>query len=230
MSHHHHSEQADPAWTAVDAYVESLLIPADPALEMAQRDADAAGMPPIAVSPAQGKMLMLLAMALRAERVLEIGTLAGCSTIWLGRGVAARNGRVVTLEHDPTHARVARANIERAGLAGTVEVVEGTALETLPKIGERGIGPFDLVFIDADKEHYAAYLDWSIRLSRRGAVIIADNVVREGAVLDETHTDPRAQGARAFNAALARDPRVEATIVQTVGCKKWDGFAMAVVK
>jgi predicted O-methyltransferase YrrM len=215
-------------WTAVDRYLTDLLVRPDPALEAALRDSAAAGLPAISVSPNQGKLLHLLARLQGARSILEIGTLGGYSTIWLARALPA-GGRLVTLEADAKHAEVARGNIARAGLADVVELRLGPALETLPQLAAEGRGPFDLIFIDADKESYPDYLAWSLRLSRRGSLIVADNVVRKGAVLDPACDDPRVQGARRFNAALAAERRVSATAIQTVGSKGYDGFALAVV-
>jgi predicted O-methyltransferase YrrM len=209
-------------WAAVDEYVGGLLLPPDAALDAALAESEAAGLPAIQVSPAQGQFLFLLARALRTERVLEIGTLGGYSTICLARG----GGRVVTLEVSPEHAAVARKNIARAGLAERVDIRVGPALETLPTLQ----GPFDLIFIDADKETYPEYLTASLALSRPGTVIIADNVVREGAVADPSSQDPRVQAVRRFTERLAAEPRVGATVIQTVGAKGYDGFAMAVVR
>ena len=215
-------------WTAVDRYLTDLLVPPDPALEAALQASAAAGLPPINVSPNQGKLLHLLARLQGARSVLEIGTLGGYSTIWLARALPA-GGRLVTLESDARHAEVARANIARAGLSDVVELRLGPALETLPRLTAEGRGPFDLIFIDADKPSYPDYLAWALRLSRRGSLIVADNVVRNGAVLDPASDDPRVQGARRFNEALAAEPRVSATAIQTVGSKGYDGFAIALV-
>jgi len=212
-------------WSAVDRYYEDLLVPADPALDAALRSAaEELGWREGSVSPTQGLLLYLLARACRARAILEIGTLGGYSTIWLARALPA-GGRLVTLEADPEHARVARASVGHAGLAEVVEVVVGRALDTLPGL----VGPFDLVFLDADKEHNPEYLRWALDLSRPGAVIVADNVVRGGSVLDEASDDPTVRGLRRFNELLAADPRVSATAIQTVGTKGWDGFAIAVV-
>jgi predicted O-methyltransferase YrrM len=197
------------------------MVPSDAALEDALRDTAEAGMPAIAVSPAQGKLLMLLAQSVGARRILEIGTLGGYSTIWLARGLAD-GGRLITLEADPKHAEVARRNIARAGLSDTVEVRLGRAIETLPGLD----GPFDLIFIDADKPSYPEYLSWAVKLSRAGSLILADNVVRKGAVIDEGSSDANVQGVRRFNEAVAAEKRVNATVIQTVGSKGYDGFAI----
>lgn len=215
-------------WTAVDQYMTDLFVPSDPALDEALRDADAAGLPPHNVAPNQGKLLWLLATIHRARTVLEIGTLGGYSTIWLARALPP-DGRVITLEASPHHAAVAKANIERAGCAERVEIRVGRALDTLPQLASENCGPFDLIFIDADKPSNPEYLAWALRLSRLGTLIIADNVVRNGAVADANSSDPNVQGIRSFNELLAADSRLSATAVQTVGSKGYDGFAMAVV-
>jgi predicted O-methyltransferase YrrM len=215
-------------WAAVDQYVTDLFEPRDDVLEAALAASQAAGLPAINVSPNQGRMLHLLARAVGARRVLEIGTLGGYSTIWLARALPP-GGRVVTLEAEAKHADVARANLVRAGLAEVVDLRLGPALETLPDLVEAGRGPFDLIFIDAHKPEYADYLTWALRLSRPGTLIIADNIVRDGAVADAASGDMNVQGVRRFNEQLAADPRVRATIVQTVGSKGYDGFAMALV-
>jgi len=212
-------------WSAVDRYYTDALIPADPALDAALRSvAEELGWGEGSVSPTQGMLLHLLARACGARAILELGTLGGYSTIWLARALPP-GGRLVTLEADPEHARVARANLARAGVADVAEVVLGRALDTLPRLA----GPFDLVFLDADKEHNPEYLRWALELSRPGTLIVADNVVRGGAVLDAASTDPSVRGMRRFNELLAADPRVNATAIQTVGSKGWDGFAVALV-
>src|SRR6266508_2511878 len=215
-------------WKAVDNYIGSLFIPPDAGLDGAQRAAIEADLPPIAVSAAQGKLLQIIARMCRARRILEIGTLAGYSTIWLARALPA-DGRLITLEADPRYAEVARANIAHAGLAGVVEVLPGRALETLPQLAAEGRGPFDLIFIDADKASNADYLAWALELSRRGSLIVADNVIRNGAVLDAASRDANVQGVRRFYELLAAEPRVSATAIQTVGRKGYDGLAVALV-
>ena len=215
-------------WTAVDNYVAGLFQLGDDVLEAALATSQAAGLPSINVSAAQGRMLHLLARAIGARRILEIGTLGGYSTIWLARALPP-GGRVVTLEAETKHADVARANFARAGLTDRIDLELGLALETLPRLVRDGHGPFDLVFIDAHKPEYAEYLTWSLRLSRPGTLIIADNIVRDGAVADAASPDVNVQGVRRFNDRLAADPRVSSTIVQTVGSKGYDGFAMAIV-
>lgn len=215
-------------WAAVDGYISGLLVADDPALEAALAAAEAAGLPPHNVSATQGRLLHLLAGVQGAREVLEIGTLGGYSTIWLARALPP-GGRVVTLEAEPRHAEVARASIARAGLAEAVELRVGRGLDTLPRLAAEGRGPFDLIFIDADKQSNAEYFAWALKLSRRGSLIIVDNVVRNGAVVDVTTDDPSAAGARRFFEALAAEPRVSATAIQTVGSKGYDGFAIAVV-
>jgi predicted O-methyltransferase YrrM len=214
---------------AVDRYIDGLFVPADAALDAALQSTARAGLPAIQISPGQGKFLYLLARLCGARRILELGTLGGYSTIWLGRSLGAE-GRVVTLECNPQHAEVARANLARAGLADRAEVIVGPALETLPQIAARGDGPFDMVFIDADKDNYPEYLQWALRLTRPGGLILADNVVRGGGVLDGDSRDAATRAVRAFNAALAGDPRVEAIVLQQVGVKGHDGLALAVVR
>jgi predicted O-methyltransferase YrrM len=215
-------------WTAVDTYVTELLHKPDPVLEAALADSAAADLPTIAVSPTQGKLLTLLALSIGARNILEIGTLGGYSTICLARALPP-GGHLITLEYEAKHATVARANIARAGLAGVVEIRLGRAQDTLPQLVAEGRGPFDLIFIDADKTGYTEYLAWAVKLSRRGTVIIADNVVRDGKVTDPSCDDPMVQGIRRFYDALAAESRVTATTIQTVGSKGYDGFAIAVV-
>jgi len=215
-------------WTAVDHYVADLLISPDPVLEAALQTCTEAGLPPISVAPNQGKLLQLLVKMQGARNILEIGTLGGYSTIWLARALPA-DGHLVTLEAEPLHARIARKNIARAGLEKKVEIRSGQALDILKQLVAEKHGPFDFIFIDADKESYADYFSWSLKLSRRGTCIIADNVVRNGAVIDPAHADPRVQGVRRFNELLAAEPRVTATTIQTVGGKGYDGFTLAIV-
>jgi predicted O-methyltransferase YrrM len=208
----------------VDAFLDSTVVGDDPALSAALAASDAAGLPRIAVSAQQGKFLCLLAGAIRARRILEIGTLGGFSTIWLARG-AGPDGQVVTLESEPKHAEVARANVDRAGVGDRVEVVVGAALETLPTV----TGPFDLVFIDADKENNARYLEWAIRLTRPGSVIVVDNVIRDGAILSPD-SDDVVRSTRRTLEFMGEHPRLDTAVLQTVGAKHWDGFALALVK
>jgi predicted O-methyltransferase YrrM len=216
-------------WTAVDRYFTDRLQPRDEVLDAALRASAAAGLPAIQVSPAQGRFLEILARAVGARRVLEIGTLGGYSTIWLARSLPD-GGRLVSLELSPVHAGVARANLQLAGVAEKVEVIEGPALRTLPRLASDGRSPFDLSFIDADKPSLAEYFDWAVRLSRRGSVIVVDNVVRNGAVTDGANDDPSVRGVRRLVDALASDPRVVATAVPTVGSKGYDGFLIAWVR
>jgi predicted O-methyltransferase YrrM len=215
-------------WTAVDAFVGDALIPEDNALTAAVRSSDAAGLPSIQVSPAQGKFLHLLAKIRGAKTILEIGTLGGYSTIWLARALPA-GGRLVTLEADPKHAEIARANIARAGLAGVVDVRLGKGLDLLPAIEAEGVGPFDFVFLDADKPSTPEYFRWALKLSRPGTLIIADNVVRKGALADPASNDPNVVAMRRLHAMVSSEPRVSATTIQTVGSKGYDGFTLAVV-
>ena len=214
-------------WTAVDGYLGNLLVSADPALEAALAASAAAGLPAINVSPVQGKLLHLLARAIGARNVLEIGTLGGYSTIWLARALPD-GGRVISLEADPKHAEVARANIARAELDTRIEVRLGMALDLLPGLVE-GAEPFDFVFIDADKPNNAAYFDWALKLSRPGSIIVVDNVVRGGDVIAADSDSPTVHGVRHFLERLAAEPRVSATAIQTVGGKGYDGFAIALV-
>ena len=218
----------DELWTAVDRYISDLLVHSDPALDKVLQQSAAAGLPPIAVTPNLGKLLYLLARIQGAKRILEIGTLAGYSTIWLARALPP-DGRLITLEADARHAEIARTNIARAGLADVVELRQGSALDTLPQLAAEGSGPFDLIFVDADKESSPDYFAWSLKLSRRGSVLVFDNVVRDGAVIDPANTSPSVQGIRRFNELLAAEPRVSATAIQTVGSKGYDGFAIALV-
>ncbi|WP_375514331.1 O-methyltransferase [uncultured Nostoc sp.] len=214
-------------WTAVDHYFTNLLVPPDPALDAALQTSAAAGLPPHNVSPNQGKLLLLLAQIQGARSILEIGTLGGYSTIWLARALPS-NARLITLEANPKHAEIARANIAHAGLSDIVDLRLGQALSTLPQIAAEG-HTFDLIFIDADKPNNPDYFTWALKLSRSGSLIIADNVVRNGAVIDATSSDPSVQGVRRFNELLASEPRVSATAIQTVGSKGYDGFAIAII-
>nr|WP_323132560.1 O-methyltransferase [Kineococcus indalonis] len=217
------------SWGAVDEHLARALLPADAVLEQVLAENRAAGLPAIDVSPLQGAFLTLLTRVSGARRVLEIGTLGGYSTIHLARGLPG-GGRVVTLEFEPHHAEVARRNLHRAGLAEVVEVRVGAALDTLPVLEREGAGPFDLVFIDADKRGYPQYLEWAVRLSRPGTVLVGDNVVRRGGLVDPAADgDPDVRGVRTFLDAVGAHPRLSATALQTVGAKGWDGFALAVV-
>jgi predicted O-methyltransferase YrrM len=218
----------EPRWGDVDRYLVERLAATDDVLEAVRDDSVAAGLPDIAVSATQGKLLHLLARAIGARAVLEVGTLGGYSTVWLARALPS-GGRVVTLEIDPHHAETARANLAAAGLSDRVQVRVGPALESLSTLASEGAGPFDLVFVDADKENNAAYVELALALSRPGTVVVVDNVVRGGAVLDADHADTRVQGTRGLFDYLAREPRLDATALQTVGAKGWDGFVLALV-
>lgn len=215
-------------WSAVDSYIADLFLAPDPALEAALAASTAAGLPAISVSPTQGKLLHLLARMQKARRILELGTLGGYSTIWLARALPP-DGRLISLEVNPKHAEVAHANLARAGLTGVVEIRLGPALETLQRLATEGRGPFDLIFIDADKPGYADYLKWSLKLARPGTLIIADNVVRKGAVADPESKDENVQGIRKFNEVLAAEKNVTTTVIQTVGGKGYDGLALILV-
>ncbi len=214
-----------PTPAEVDEYLDTTVLDDDPVLSAALEDSDAAGLPKIAVSAQQGKFLSLLATAVGARRILEIGTLGGFSTIWLARG-AGPDGRVTTLEYEPKHAEVARANIDRAGVGDRVEVLVGAALDTLPSVTG---GPFDLVFIDADKENNPGYLEWAVKLTQPGSVIVVDNVIREGAILSPDQ-DAVVRGTRRVLELMGEHPGLDTAVLQTVGAKHWDGFAIALVK
>jgi predicted O-methyltransferase YrrM len=214
-----------PSPADVDAFLDTTVVGDDPVLSAALEASDAAGLPKIAVSAQQGKFLSLLAGAIKARSVLEIGTLGGFSTIWLARGVGP-DGRVLTLEYEPKHAEVARANIDRAGVGDRVEVVVGPALETLPTVTD---GPFDLVFIDADKENNVGYLEWAVKLTHPGSVIVVDNVIREGAIL-APDPDDKVRATRRTLEVMGEHPQLDTAVLQTVGAKHWDGFALALVK
>ncbi|MEU2558287.1 O-methyltransferase [Streptomyces longispororuber] len=219
-------QPAQPEWTAVDTYFADLLTPEDEALAHAQRTSEAAGLPPIAVTPAQGKFLHLLALLTPARRILEIGTLGGYSTIWLARALPA-GGHLVTLEYAPAHAAVARANLAHAGLDKVTELRTGPALDSLAALHAEGADPFDLVFIDADKVNNARYLEWALKLTRPGSLIVLDNVVRGGRVADPAAADePDIRGTHEALELVASHPRLDGTAVQTVGAKGYDGFAL----
>ncbi|MBC2867434.1 O-methyltransferase [Streptomyces mexicanus] len=213
-------------WDDVDAYFTALLSPEDEALQAARRDSDTEGLPRINVTPNQGKLLQLLARLQGARTVLEIGTLGGYSTIWLARALPA-DGRLITLEYDAHHADVARRNLAHAGLDRIAEVRVGPALESLPKLADENPPPFDLVFIDADKSNNHHYVEWALRLTRAGSLIVLDNVVRGGRVTDPDSADPSVRGTRAALELIAGHPRLEGTAIQTVGAKGHDGFALA---
>jgi predicted O-methyltransferase YrrM len=214
-----------PTPAEVDEYLDTTVLDDDPVLSAALEDSDGAGLPKIAVSAQQGKFLSLLAAAAGARRILEIGTLGGFSTIWLARG-AGPDGRVTTLEYEPKHAEVARANIDRAGVGDRVEVLVGAALDTLPSVTG---GPFDLVFIDADKENNPGYLEWAVKLTHPGSVIVVDNVIREGAILSPDQ-DAVVRGTRRVLELMGEHPGLDTAVLQTVGAKHWDGFAIALAK
>ena len=215
-------------WTAVDGYINSTVVPSDPALDAAIEASAKAELPAIAVTPNQGKLLHILARSVSARRILEIGTLGGYSTIWLARALPG-NGRLITLEIDSRHADVARRNVEHAGLGKKVELRLGPAIDTLKRLADEKLGPFDLSFIDADKGNIPDYFSWSLKLSRPGSLIIVDNVVRKGAVIEADSKDADVQGVRRLNEMLAKEPRVTATTIQTVGSKGYDGFTIALV-
>ncbi len=215
-------------WSAVDQYITDALIPPDPALDAALQASVDAGLPNIQVAPNQGKLISILARSMGVRSILEIGTLGGYSTIWLARALPP-DGRLITLELDPKHAAVARANLARAGLAERVEVRVGRALDMLPQIAAEGRGPFDLVFIDADKPNNVPYFEWALKLTRPGSVIIVDNVVRSGGIVDPHSSDANVQGVRRFYERLAGEKRVTASAIQTVGSKGHDGLAVAYV-
>jgi predicted O-methyltransferase YrrM len=212
-------------WTAVDAYLNERVVKPDEALEAALRDSTAAGLPSISVTASMGKLLHLLALTAGAKRILEIGTLGGYSTIWLARALPA-DGRLVSLELDPKHADVARRNIDRAGVGGRVEIKVGKAIDTLGTLTE----PFDFIFVDADKSTIPAYFEQSLRLSRPGTLVVLDNVVRDGKVVDANTSDTSVKGVRLLNEMLSKEKRVDATTIQTVGAKGYDGFALVRVK
>ena len=219
--------QASPeVWSAVDEFIADSLVGQDDALEQALRDSEAAGLPAISVSPGHGKLLHLLARMLGARRILEIGTLGGYSAIWLARALPA-DGTLITLEYEPRHAEVARANLRRAAVADRVEVRVGKALDLLPGIAAESAGPFDLFFIDADKVNNPRYFEWALRMSREGSVIVVDNVVRNGGILHSESEDEAIRGTRELYALVSAEPRVRATALQTVGIKGYDGILIA---
>ena len=213
----------------VDKYIGDLFIVPDEALTAAEQSHASENIPHINVSPNLGKLLHLIARLANAKKILEVGTLAGYSTIWMARALP-EGGKMISLEIDPHHAAVARKNIERAGLSSKVDILEGKAIDLLPQLLAENAGPFDMIFIDADKPPYTEYFEWALKLSRPGTVIIADNVIRDGKVLDPGQEDPMVKGAQRFNRALAASPEVTATILQTIGLKEYDGMAIALVK
>lgn len=212
----------------VDQYIRELVGKEDNALRLADKSIQESNIPPISVSANQGKFLQVLAKSCQAKKILEIGTLVGYSTIWMARALP-KNGKLISLEYEPLHARVAKNNIERAGLSSIVDIRIGKAIDLLPVLVDNNEGPFDMIFIDADKTPYKEYFQWSLKLSRPGTVIVADNVIRDGKVTDPKATDEMVIGARRFNAFLAESTEVTATIIQTVGSKMHDGMAIAVV-
>jgi predicted O-methyltransferase YrrM len=216
---------SNDSWTAVDDYFAKLLISPDKSLDQALAESQAAGLPAIAVSPLQGKQLLVLAQMQNAKKILEIGTLGGYSTIWLARALPD-DGRLVTVEFSPKHAEVAKANIARAGVSHKVEIRVGPALDTLPLLAAEKRGPFDFIFIDADKRNNPGYFEWALKLARPGSVILVDNVVRDGAVADLKNTDPDIVGIRRMHELIAAEPRVTATAIQTVGAKGYDGYTL----
>lgn len=217
----------NPIWTKVDEYFGGI-VQEDETLLAAAREAERAGLPAIAVSASQGKFLMLTAQMMGARKILEVGTLAGYSTIWLARGLS-EGGKLITLEYDAKHAEVAKKNVGRAGLSAVVEIRVGDATKTMPDLVKEGAGPFDLIFLDANKDGYPTYFEWSLKLSRKGTVVIADNVVRDGGVIDGESKDPSIQGVRRLKELVAAEKRVSATAIQTVGSKGYDGFAVMIV-
>ncbi len=226
--------RVEQSWADVDDYIVERLVPEQKALDFVIEASEAAGLPPIAVTPAQGKFLELLARIHGASKILELGTLGGYSTIWLARALPA-GGHVVTLESEPRHADIAKANIAEAGFGEVVDIRVGPALQTLPALVAEDAGPFDLIFIDADKENYPGYFEWSLKLAKPGTVIVGDNVVRDGAILDPDSPDPITgapdliPGVRSFYDLVSAEPKVTATAIQTVGAKGYDGFALAIV-
>ena len=215
-------------FSSVDNYISQLLLAPDAALTNTEAAIEASGIPSISVSPNQGKFLHILARLCQAKKILEVGTLGGYSTIWMARALP-ENGKLITLEIDSNHAAVAQKNIEQAGLKDKVEIRLGKAIDLMPRLEAEKAGPFDMIFIDADKPPYAEYFQWAIKLSRPGTLIVTDNVIREGKVLDSQNEDPMVAGARRFNQALAASKAVTATIIQTVGSKEHDGMALAIV-
>ena len=219
---------SDNLWTAVDQYLTQTLIPADPVLDAAMAANAAAGLPSIDVTATQAQFLQLFVRLGNAKRILEIGTLGGYSTIWLARALPT-DGKLITLEYEPKHAEVALQNIANAGLSHLVELRQGPAADSLAQLHAEGAQPFDLIFIDADKSNNAVYLDWSLKLSHPGTLIVVDNVIRDGKIADAASTDPSITGTRTMFEQMAANPRLKATALQTVGSKGYDGFALALV-
>lgn len=218
----------NPLFGEVDNYICSLVASEDEALKATIQSIEASGIPSISVSAVQGKYLQVLAKLCNAKRILEIGTLAGYSTIWMARALP-QDGKLISLEYEPKHAEIAEKNIAYAGLSDKVEVRVGKALDILPKLAEENAGPFDMIFIDADKLPYAEYFQWALKLSRPGTLIVADNVIREGRVLQDGHEDDMVKGVQRFNKLLSETKEVTASIMQTIGAKDHDGIAIAVV-
>lgn len=221
--------KSDPSWSDVDDFIVDHLIGEDLVLDACLAANARAGLPEIDVSPAQGRMLELLARGVRAKHILEIGTLGGYSAIWLARALPD-DGRLVSLELEPQYATVAHTNIESAGLTDKVEIMVGEAVSSLAALEANRTPRFDFIFVDADKENYAVYLEYAIRLARPGAMLVFDNVVREGGVINPASSDPKVPGTRELYSALRNHPRVDATAIQTVGSKKWDGFLLGIVR
>ena len=221
--------QVDTRWEAVDAYLIDTFRLHDDVFAATLAASDAAGLPTIQVTAPQGRLLELLARMLRAKAILELGTLGGYSTLWLARGLAA-GGKLVTLEYEPKHADVARKTFVRAGCAGSIDLRVGAALDTLPRLQQEGAGPFDLVFLDADKANLPDYFTWSVKLAHPGTLIVIDNVIRDGEVVDAKSSDAAVQGVRRMNDRIAAEPRVSATTLQTVGAKGYDGLAFVLVE
>jgi len=215
-------------FAAVDEYINGLFAQEDPALTAAKEAIARSGIPDASVSASQGSFLQLMARLVRASRILELGTFAGYSTIWLARGLTSP-GKLITIEANPVHAELAKANLEQAGLSDRVDLRIGKGLDRLPELEKETAGPFDLVFIDADKPPYTEYFQWALRLSKPGTLLIFDNVIREGKILDSSSDDPAVQGVQRLNQALAAEPRVSATILANIGIKKYDGMAIALV-
>jgi len=228
LAYHGGMKDTETRWQAVDDYLVETFLPDEPAFALALADSEAAGLPTIQVSPPQGRLLELLARMLKARKILEIGTLGGYSTLWLARGLAP-GGRIVTLELEAKHAEVARKNFVRAGRQDAIEIRLGSALETLPRLVAENTGPFDLIFVDADKANLADYFTWSVKLSRPGTLILVDNVIRDGEVVNASSPDEMVQGVRRMNERIGAESRVSATVLQTVGAKGYDGLAFVVV-
>ncbi len=218
----------DERWSAVDRYISDMLVQPDDALNLALSDSEKAGLPAISVSPNQGKLLHLMARMIGAQRILELGTLGGYSTIWLARALS-KDGKLITIESEPRHAEIARKNIARAAVSELVEIIVGRASDVLPKLSNEKKARFDLIFIDADKQSIDEYFAWSLKLAQPGSVIVVDNVIRRGEVVDASSKDASVQGVRRLNDLLSCEKKVSATAIQTVGSKGYDGFTVALV-